>query len=547
MRYLHPVGRGIPLPSGRVIALGRLMLTAMFLAAVRLDVTQAARYPADTHRLLVGYTVFAAAMVALTWRNWWWDAKLAGPAHAVDIALFTMLVFLIEGYTSPFFPFFIFLLLSASIRWGWQETALTAILVTLLYLLTAVLAFESDVHFELYRFVIRTSQLVIVSLILIWFGVTQWVARPPLRAAAFMSETFPDRLPLETILSAAVRQAGGRTGAIIWREQGSRAAPVAFLRLQNGTRAVSAPAWTDALSTPFLYDLGRQRGLTRDAEHNLQAVVPQLVVGPDSASALQLKEGLAIPLHAETGEGLLFVERVASLSTDHIDLGREIAAAAEGVIQRHALIRAAEESAESRSRIELARDLHDSVVQFLAGAAFRLEAMRRAEAAGRKLEPELDELKRLMLQEQGELRSFIAALRSGSEVSLRDLVADLRSLAERLSKHWAVECDFAADTGDAMVPTRLHLDAYHLIREAVANAVRHAGARSVRIALAATEDELRMDFSNDGAAFPAFGDRLHPPQSLRERVEQAGGTIELSRGMQMTKVSIALPIARRSA
>jgi signal transduction histidine kinase len=69
----------------------------------------------------------------------------------------------------------------------------------------------------------------------------------------------------------------------------------------------------------------------------------------------------------------------------------------------------------------------------------------------------------------------------------------------------------------------------------------------VRIALAAHAGELRMDFFNDGAAFPAFGDRLHPPQSLQERVQQAGGTIELSRGMQLTKVSIALPIARRSA
>lgn len=546
MRYLYAVGRGVPLPSGRVIALGRLMLTAMFLAAARLDITQA-KCPVDTHRLLVGYAVFAAAMVVVTWRNWWWDAKLAGPAHAIDIALFTMLVFLIEGYTSPFFPFFIFLLLSAAIRWGWQETALTAILVTLLYVLTGALAFQSAEHFELYRFLIRTSQLVIVSLILIWFGVTQWVARPPFRPSAFMSETLPLGSPLESILAAAVRHAGGRRGAILWREFGSRSAPVAILRSQNENSSVEAPAWTETPPEPFLYDFRKQRGLTRDAEHDLRALVPQQIVSPESASALQLKEGLAIPLHAETGEGLLFIERVASLSTDHIDLGREIAAAAEAVIQRRALITAAEESAESRSRIELARDLHDSVVQFLAGAAFRLEAMRRAESAGRALEPELDELKRLMLQEQGELRSFIAALRSGSEVSLRDLAADLRSLAERLSKHWAVECDFAADTSDAMIPTRLHLDAYHLIREAVANAVRHAGARSVRIALAATDDELRMDFSNDGAPFPAFGDRLHPPQSLQERVEQAGGTIELSRGMQMTKVSIALPLTRRRA
>jgi signal transduction histidine kinase len=523
------------------------MLAAMFLAAIWLDVTQPAKYPADTYMILGGYVAFAAAIVAATWHNWWWEAKLAGPAHALDIGMFTVLVFLIEGYTSPFFPFFIFLLLSAAIRWGWQETALTAILVTLLYLLIGFLALQSDPQFELYRFLIRTSQLVIVSLILIWFGVTQWVARPPFRASGFMGETFPDQSPLETILAAALHGTGGRTGAILWRDRDARVAPVALISSRNGIAAVSALNWNRTSTAPFLYDFPKERGLSRDADYNLRVLMPQHMIGRESAAALNLDEGLAIPFHAETGEGLLFVERISNLSTDHIELGKEIAAAAEALIQRHALIKAAEESAESRSRIELARDLHDSVVQFLAGAAFRLEAMRRAEGAGRKLEPELDELKRLMLQEQGELRSFIAALRSGSEVSLRDLAEDLRGLSERLSKHWAVECDFAAETSETMIPTRLHLHAHHLVREAVANAVRHAGARSVRIALAAHAGELRMDFFNDGAAFPAFGDRLHPPQSLQERVQQAGGTIELSRGMQLTKVSIALPIARRSA
>jgi signal transduction histidine kinase len=32
------------------------------------------------------------------------------------------------------------------------------------------------------------------------------------------------------------------------------------------------------------------------------------------------------------------------------------------------------------------------------------------------------------------------------------------------------------------------------------------------------------------------------PQSLMERVEQAGGNLEVSRGMDVTKVSISLPL-----
>ena len=149
---------------------------------------------------------------------------------------------------------------------------------------------------------------------------------------------------------------------------------------------------------------------SRDAERNLTGFAARDVIAPQAASDLALGEGLAIPVRSDGGEGELFLEGVPSLSTDHIDLGEQIAADVAAHIQRHALLKAAEESAEARSRLTLARDLHDSVVQFLAGAAFRLEAMKRSKASGRDVEPELDELKQLMLQEQRELRSFITAL-----------------------------------------------------------------------------------------------------------------------------------------
>jgi signal transduction histidine kinase len=175
-----------------------------------------------------------------------------------------------------------------------------------------------------------------------------------------------------------------------------------------------------------------------------------------------------------------------------------------------------------------------------------LEAVRRAEAAGATVGPEVEELKKLMLEEQGELRSFVSALRSGSRVALDDLAKDLDTLVARLSKQWAIDCAFSSEPGSAMIPTRIHLDAQQLVREAVANAVRHAGARSVRIRLAAANDELLLDFINDGSAYPRSKDGGRMPRSMTERVQEAGGALELSRGMGMTKVSIALPIGART-
>ena len=205
----------------------------------------------------------------------------------------------------------------------------------------------------------------------------------------------------------------------------------------------------------------------RDAERNLSGIrcrgERHLACrrSPALASAAKASPSRSGPIG---GEGELFLEAVPAfrptISTSASRSRADVAAH----IQRHALLKAAEESAEARSRLTLARDLHDSVVQFLAGAAFRLEAMKRSNGSGRDIEPELDELKQLMLQEQRELRSFITALRSGPLVAFNDLAKDLQALADRLSRQWDVDCEFLGAAGrnddpDPAAPRRAAADA----------------------------------------------------------------------------------------
>ena len=513
--------------------------------AMSVDVAQPVHFPAQTYALLTAYLGFAAVLVLVTWNSWWLDAQLAGPAHAIDIALFTTIVYLTRGDTSPFATFFIFVLLSAAIRWGWRATALTAILLTLLYLVVGLFTAASNIEFELYPFITRTGHLVIFSLILIWFGVNQWRARLPGPAEKLFTEPSVDDSPLESGLRAAMAGAGSSTGAFVWSKRGDGRAKKVVIGDDDGAAVVANFEGNTgpSVSTPFLYDLTRSRALMRDDKTNLRSFDPGDEIQAETASALHLGEGLAIPISTPTGKGQLYLERIRGLSTDHLQLGDQIGAAVATHIQRHELLKAAEESAESRSRLTVARDLHDSVVQFLAGAAFRLEAMKRSEASGRNLAPDLDELKQLMLQEQGELRSFITALRTGSQMDVAELGRDLQSLANRLSRQWSVQCTFSVQASDVKLPTRLHLDAQQLVREAIANAVRHAGAKNVSIRLATQDDEMRLEFINDGAPYPETESGRQMPASLQERVEAAGGTIELSSGMGVTKVSISLPTA----
>ena len=155
--------RGLRLPSGRVIAIGRYMLAALIMFAMIVDASPILDPSSAAFAIIGAYLVFALAMVAVTWNDWWLDARLAGPAHAIDIITYTFLIFLMGADDSPYFTFFIFILLAAAIRWGWRATSLTAILLVSLYLMAGMLIAGQAPGPELHPFIDRSAHLAILS------------------------------------------------------------------------------------------------------------------------------------------------------------------------------------------------------------------------------------------------------------------------------------------------------------------------------------------------------------------------------------------------
>src|SRR5438874_2175592 len=148
--------------SGRVVAIARLSLAVVFLVATISDPTISPRSAIEL--VLTAYVGFAAVVVWLVWNDWWMDARIAAAAHVADITFFMIVVLWPEGYASPYFLFFVFLLLSAAIRWGWRATLLTAAVVIPLYLVAGLLvARPAGAEFELQRFIIRSGYLVVLS------------------------------------------------------------------------------------------------------------------------------------------------------------------------------------------------------------------------------------------------------------------------------------------------------------------------------------------------------------------------------------------------
>ena len=527
------------------------MLAITFLVATTLGNGHGRLTLTRSYSFLGLYAAGAIIIALATWRNWWLDARLAVVTHGLDMAVFTVIVFSVNGTTSPFFLFFVLALLSAAVRWSWRETAITACALVALYLIAGLLIAGTE-SFELGRFVRRGGNLLILSLLLIWFGIHQRFTRPLIGSGDFEAGLGERENPLARALGFALHQSKAANGALVVGPVGEEPTD-GFELVGNQPRSFCAEHRlvrdaAEMADAALLYDVPHNRALTRPPEGRFRFLSASDVIDLDEARRLGLTQGLIAEVRTGTQHGWLLLWDIPDLSTDDIELGRELGGAVGAILDRHALLAAIETGAAARARLTLARDVHDSIVQFLAGAAFRLEAIKRGAKSGVSIGPELDELKRLMVEEQNEIRGFVMALRRDRDIELAEAVAELRALAERLSQQWSVDCRVTAGTEQASIPIRLQLDLQQLLREAVANAVRHGGAKRIDVGVVVDKDQLRLSVADNGSGFPRSGENgTSEPWSLKERVERANGSIQLVSAPGSTNIIISLPLVGAAA
>ena len=541
--------------STRVIALARLVLAAVFLVALWLDPSRANPRPDLAFAMLGAYIVWAAVVLVATWRSWWLEFRLEAIAHLIDVAAFGALVYVTDGYTSPFYTFFVFLLLSTSIRWSWRETALTAAAVLVLFAASgwAVVALSSA-EINPQGLLIQFSYLIVLSLVFIWFGINQPGDPAPVLEAR---ETRQGELPP---IEAALRHAADmlrapRLVCVWWQKEEPwinlcelEAGEYRSERIgpQNFGEIISAPANDSA----FLFNAERQRALClsrRDA-HELEAFVQTF--DPRFVARFHVDEGLAIRIRAWNHEGEVFAMGMKGLCTDDLKtaeaLGHEISAR----FDRSSMVAASEEAAVNQARISLARDLHDTVVQVLAGASFRLEALKTWIAGGNDPAPEIEAIKAELVAEQRNLRSFISEMRSvkGSMRST-DLMAGLPALAEQLQQRWNLECELRLAGTEIEGKMWMEHELHQIVREAAANAARHGKATTLSIDLRRDGGNLEISIADNGVGFPAPKPTGRSgraatvqPWSVYERVKALGGTLSLASDPGGARLDIRVPL-----
>jgi signal transduction histidine kinase len=209
--------------------------------------------------------------------------------------------------------------------------------------------------------------------------------------------------------------------------------------------------------------------------------------------------------------------------------------------------RAAARAAVLQERSRLARDLHDSVTQSLYSLTLLSEAARRLAASGDldKVQEAISRLGDIGQQALKEMRLLVYQLRP-SVLRREGLVRALAYRLETVEKRAGVETTLAVEGRLDLAPS-VEEQVYHVVQEALNNALKHACATSVTVRLVGHEQGLTVAVEDNGVGFDIErfdGEIGIGLSSMRERVVSLGGQLILASSPgQGTRVLISLDAA----
>lgn len=195
---------------------------------------------------------------------------------------------------------------------------------------------------------------------------------------------------------------------------------------------------------------------------------------------------------------------------------------------------------EDRERI--AHDLHDAIIQELFAMGLELQA-----AMLRTDDPEVRETLRNHATRLDDviqsLRELIFELRR-PPVEQRDVRVEVDDLITRLGGSRDVDIDVSYHGVFAGLTQSTMNDVLQLVREALSNALRHAGASSIDVTITAEEQRIDIEVADDGRGFelgseePGLG-----LSSMSARTDRTGGSLRISTAPgEGTVVSMSVPV-----
>ncbi len=234
---------------------------------------------------------------------------------------------------------------------------------------------------------------------------------------------------------------------------------------------------------------------------------------------------------------------------EEIELAKSLAGLVTLAIQLTRLAGEARENAVLQERNRVAREIHDTLAQGLAGIVIQLEAGDDARvSAPDRAWDHVDRAREQARRSLAEARRSVRSLRP-RELERKDLPQALAELAAELDASHPPSVRFEPTGRRKPLRPDVEDELFRIAREAITNAIKHASASLIQVDLKFLDDSVSLFVEDDGQGFDmrevedgqGFG-----LVGIRERTSRLGGRFHLgpgSSGRGGTRVEIEVPDA----
>jgi PAS domain S-box-containing protein len=197
-------------------------------------------------------------------------------------------------------------------------------------------------------------------------------------------------------------------------------------------------------------------------------------------------------------------------------------------------------------RTRLAREIHDTLLQGFTGVALQLVAVSQRVAGPPETIAAFQELIGLAQRTLVDARHAVWDLRAPAPAE-GDFPAAIRSAADDALRGTDLGLTYEVVGAPQPLGTAIEVAVSRVMQEAMANTVKHAGARSVRVELKYLKRGLRLTVADDGRGFVVGSDlRAYGGHwgllGMKERAAQLCGTLQVqSAPEQGTTIVVRLP------
>jgi signal transduction histidine kinase len=584
-RLRAPVGPDETRRIERWLATARVFLAISAWVTISLDPTELSAHSSAPYWLLRVFIAHSVVvMLLLRWRRESTPA-FRGLVHAADILWPALISVYATGQRSPFFLFFVFVLLAAAYRWGLWETMGTAMAAVALLWGEGLLLHEG-IHpagvvladFVPKRLIMRSVSLVITGLFLGYLAEQQKLLRAEkaiiARILAGVRVDLGLSGTLQAILSEILYTFASKRAILASQESNSFRVFVGRIEAVDGpagqlTWLPPGPADRDVYLAESPADafyairkgessqqdfsivaLGRDGSPQRDiptasvarlaTQHAFQSVASvSFVFGKEWWGRIFLFD---LHLTGDLLEDLRFLQ----------ELVRQVGPAVYNVY----LLRRLRLRAGAVERARVARELHDGAVQSLIAMEMQVDVVRRQSAGeSERVSSELGRIQGLLREEVLKLRELMQEMKS-IDVDARKLPAFLTDTVERFQRETGISARFIVDVQPGGMEPRVCRELARIVQEALVNVRKHSKARQVLVRLLSQDADWKLTIEDNGQGFDFSGRMSHSdldtahkgPLVIKERVRLIEGqlTIESVPG-QGARLEITVPQQREAA